>query len=94
MNIVFIGNCQTVSLCFYFQQLLSDYNIKWVLYGDEFKPHLNSWSDKVKDKILDYHIAYDLLKNSDAIIFQEISREKSEFSNTETLEIIKKNHAG
>jgi hypothetical protein len=37
MNITFIGNCQTATLCFYFQQLLNC-NINWVLYGDEFIP--------------------------------------------------------
>jgi hypothetical protein len=89
MNITFIGNCQTAALCFYFQQLLNC-NINWVLYGDEFKPHLGGWIDKVKNKILDYDISFDVLRNSDVIIYQEISKEKSEFSNTETLRVIKK----
>ena len=44
MNITFIGNCQTLILCFYFQQLLNkdeNNNICWVLYGEEFKQYLN-----------------------------------------------------
>jgi hypothetical protein len=90
MKISFIGNCQTASLCFYFQQLLCDNDIKWLLYGDEFKQHLGGWSDKVKNKILDYNIAFDEIKNSDVIVFQEIIREKSKFSNTETLQTLKK----
>lgn len=89
MNITFIGNCQTASLCFYFQQLL-ECNIQWVLYGDDFKPHLGSWSDKVKNKILDYNISIEVIKNSDVIIYQEISKDKSLFSNNETLQTIKK----
>lgn len=90
MKITFIGNCQTASLCFYFQQLLGEFNIKWVLYGDEFKPHLHEWSNKVKHKIIDYDIVIDVIKHSDVIVFQEIRKEKSQFSNTETLEAIKK----
>jgi hypothetical protein len=89
MNITFIGNCQTASLCFYFQQLLNC-NINWVLYGDEFKPNLRRWIDKVKNKSLDYDVSIDVIKNSDIIVYQEINKEKSAFSNTETLQIIKK----
>jgi hypothetical protein len=91
MNITFIGNCQTVSLCFYFQQLLFNCNnIQWVLYGDEFKMHLNEWSHKTENKIINYDISIDVIKKSDVIIYQEISKEKSLFSNTETLQSIKK----
>jgi len=89
MNITFIGNCQTASLCFYFQQLLNC-NINWVLYGDEFLPNLGRWIDKVKNKSLDYDVSIDVIKNSDIIVYQEINKEKSAFSNTETLQIIKK----
>ena len=90
MNLTFIGNCQSVSLCFYFQQLLIDWNIQWVLYGDEFKMHLGEWSHKTKNKILNYDISIDVIKKSDFIIYQEISKEKSLFCNTETLQSIKK----
>jgi len=89
MIIAFIGNCQTASLTFYFQQLL-DCNIQWLLYGEEFRGHLTAWSDKVKNKVLDYNISLDIIKNSDFIIYQEICKEKSEFSNSETLNSIKK----
>lgn len=91
MNITFIGNCQTVTLCFYFQQLCDGFNIKWVLYGDEFKQHLGyAWTNKVQNMVLDYDMAFDVIKNSDIIIYQEISKEKSQFSNTETLQTNKK----
>lgn len=89
MNITFIGNCQTASLCFYFQQLL-DCNIKWVLYGDEFRIHLGGWIDKVKNKIINYDESIDVIKKSDIIIYQEISKDKSLFYNTEILQLIKK----
>jgi hypothetical protein len=57
MNITFIGNCQTVSLCFYFQQLLNqNNNISWCLYGQECKVHLGKWTDKCKNKIIDYTV--------------------------------------
>ena len=90
MNITFIGNCQPLSLCFYFQELLPDCDIQWLLYGDEFKKHLDRWTDKVKNKVLDYDIALDVIKTSDVIVYQEITKEKSQFSNTETLESNKK----
>jgi hypothetical protein len=91
MNIAFIGNCQTASLCFYFQQLLGEDNIYWLLYGDDFKRCLgNIWDSKIKNKILNYDIAFDIIKNSDVIIYQEINKNKSKFSNTETLQKNKK----
>lgn len=91
MNITFIGNCQTVSLCFYFQQLLSENNnICWLLYGEEFKQHLNNWSVKCKNKILDYDKVIPTIKNSDIIIYQNIDVSKSLFSNTNILSKIKK----
>jgi hypothetical protein len=90
MNITFIGNCQTATLCFYFQQLLGDYGIQWLLYGTEFEQHLGEWIGKVKNKILDYDLAFDVIKNSDVIIYQEIVKEKSQFSNAETLQAHKK----
>lgn len=89
MNITFIGNCQSVSLCFYFQQLL-DCNIQWVMYGEEFREHLGFWSKKVLNKIIDYEKSLDIIKRSDVIVFQEICKDKSLFSNTDTLQTIKK----
>jgi len=92
MNITFIGNCQTVSLCFYFQQLLNENNnICWVLYGEEFTHHLNNWSIKCKNKILDYDKSIQKIKDSDIIIYQNIDIKKSLFCNTNTLCKIMKN---
>lgn len=86
MNITFIGNCQTVTLCFYFQQLLSDNeNICWISYGDEFIKRVNKWSNKCKNKILNYDIAIQKIKESDVIIYQNINKNKSLYSNTDTL---------
>jgi len=94
MNITFIGNCQAVSLCFYFQQLLNkpNHNVSWVLYGEEFKQHIgnNGWSVKCKNKIIDYESSIKRVKNSDIIIYQNIDINKSLFSNTNTLQEIKK----
>jgi len=70
MNITFIGNCQTISLCFYFQELFNNdenYNICWVSYGDEFKTHLNTWCDKCKNKMIDYDKSIQIIKDSDII---------------------------
>jgi hypothetical protein len=92
MNITFIGNCQTLTLCFYFQQLLNENNnIYWILYGEEFKEHLGNWSVKCKNKIIDYHDSIQQIKDSDIIIYQEIDVKKSLFSNTNMLCLIKKN---
>lgn len=92
MNITFIGNCQLISLCYYFQQLLEslDCNICWVLYGDEFRPYLDEWSNKVQNKIVDYVEGIHTIQTSDIIIYLEISNAKSLFCNTEALRILKK----
>ena len=92
MNITFIGNCQTLSLCFYFQQLLNNKNyiISWICYGEEFKPHINEWSNKCRNKIIDYNVSIETIKISDIIIYQNIDENKSSFSNTKELENLKK----
>ena len=91
MNITFIGNCQTLSLCFYLQQLLkNNNNIYWIVYGDEFKRVLGGWSNKCKNKILDYEKSLEQIKISDIIIYQEISTTKSLLSNKKLLQEIKK----
>jgi hypothetical protein len=92
MILTFIGNCQTLSLCFYFQQLLNNENdnVFWILYGEEFKQHLGNWSDKCKNKIYDYDCAVQQIKNSDFIIYQEIKTNKSAISNTIFLQEHKK----
>jgi len=93
MNITFLGNCQTVSLCFYFQQLLKENNnICWVSYGEEIKPHIidSDWSKKCKNKIFDYNNSIQTIKDSDIIVYQTIDEAKSLFSNTKTLNEIKK----
>jgi hypothetical protein len=91
MNITFIGNCQTLTLCYYFQQLLNqNNNICWVLYGEDFKQHLGNWSDKCKNKIIDYDDSIEKIKDSDIIIYQNINVNKSLFSNRKVLDEIKK----
>ena len=74
-----------ISLCFYFQQLLPDYTISWCLYGDEFRPHIAQYSDKCKHKIMDYNKSIEQIKCSDIILYQEIAKDKSPFSNSITL---------
>jgi hypothetical protein len=93
IHIAFIGNCQTVSLCFFLQELLSENNnyiVKWCLYGDQFKTHIAKWSEKCKNKIIDYNQSLEYIKICDYIIYQEISLEKSFFSNEDMLTKIKK----
>lgn len=92
MNISFIGNCQTVSLCFYFQQLLNqNNNIYWITYNEDFTKHLGNWSVKCKNKIIDYDNSIKIIKDSDIVIYQNININISLFSNTKTLEEITKN---
>jgi len=91
MNITFIGNCQTISLCFYFQQLLNENNISWVLYGEEFRQHIGNYAVKCKNKVIDYDNSIQIIKDSDIIIYQNIGINKSLFSNTITLSEITKN---
>ena len=92
MNITFIGNCQTVALCFYYQELKTQHNFSWVLYGDEFLKNLNEWTDKCRNKITNHSDIIDRIKVSDIIIYQEISTEKSLFSNTIRLSELKKDN--
>lgn len=92
MIITFIGNCQLISLCFFFQELQQiDNTVYWVSYSDNFNKHLAMWSDKCKNKILNYDDGIKVIENSDVIIYQNISLEKSFFCNKETLNKIKKN---
>lgn len=92
MNITFIGNCQAVSLCFFFQMLdPSNTNISWILYGEEFRPHVGpGWSSKCRNKIVDYEEGMNVIKNSDVIVFQEMKPETSTFCNTKCLQDLKK----
>jgi len=92
MNITFIGNCQTISLCFYFQKLLNEnYNICWLLFDEEFKPHITGdWCVKCKNKITDYNKSIQKIKNSDVIIYQNINVNKSSFCNRDSLQQLMK----
>ena len=51
---------------------------------------MGRWSDKIKNKIDNYDISFDVIKKSDIIVYQEIVKDKSIFSNTETLQTNKK----
>ena len=92
MNITFIGTCQQLSLCFYFQQLLNskNYNICWVSYNKKFNIHLGKWSDKCINKITNEDKAIQVIKDSDIIIYRNISKEQSTCCNTTILQQIKK----
>ena len=93
MNITFICNCQTLSLCFFFQELMSNNNdnyICWIPYSEDFLIHLSSWSDKCKNKILNYDDQISKIKDSDVIIYQNVVEEKSNFCRTEFLNESKK----
>ena len=85
MQITFIGNCQLVSLCFYFQQLLGPDSATWVCYGNEFLPFLHPWSDKCVNKILDNDSGLAKVRTSDVIVYQEVCAAKSSFCNEQTL---------
>jgi hypothetical protein len=94
INITFIGSCQTVGLCFFFQQLLknkkNDYYVSWVLYSEVFKQHLHEWSNKCENKILNYQQSMQQIKKSDVIIYQHINESKCNFSNPNFLNQVKK----
>lgn len=105
-NIGFIGNCQMIGLCFYLQQLLGNkYNIRWCLYSEEFNPYiykrriidnqgrqreLMHWSDKCKNKILQYDVSINFIKSCDVIIYQKINIQTSKYFNEENILKIKK----
>lgn len=82
-----------LSLCYYFQELLKTketYNIYWLMYGEEFRMHLTGYSNKCKNKILDYNESIQKIKESNIIIYQNVSLEKSAFCNTKTLYELKR----
>jgi len=95
MNITFIGNCQTIALCFLFQELLhsdEDYYVCWIMYGEDFNRFIGDWTNKCKNKILTYDNAIQQLIKSDIVIYQNVCKSKSLFCNTENiLEIVNKN---
>ncbi len=90
--ISFIGNCQTVALCYYLQELLKgkDYSIRWLLYDEDFRRYLWEWSDKCENKILDPVEIEKSIRESDIIIYQDIVLTKSSFSNESKLNDWKK----
>jgi len=94
MKITFIGNCQMVALCYFFQQLLlnTHHDVRWVTYGEEFLIHLAGWSDKCKNKITYYGKAIDRIKKSDVIIYQNVDKSKSSYCNTEYLKSYKQDN--
>lgn len=89
MKIVFVGNCQTASLCFYFQQLLGDQSSVWLLYDNDFLQFYGPWLDKV-NKRLDVESIFQELKQCDVVVYQEITKEKSLFCNTPSLKSLTK----
>jgi len=93
MKITFIGNCQTISLCYFFQLLLSenDFDISWISFGEQFLKHLNKWSEKCKNKITDFNESIKCIKDSDVIIYQNISSASSSFCNTDNLNKLNEN---
>jgi len=91
MIITFIGNCQTLALCFYFQQLNQSITACWLMYGDEFLPHFDKWTNKCKNIIKEYNDSIEIIKKSDVIIYQNINIKKSLFCNTNTLRKLNKN---
>jgi len=92
MNITFLGNCQQLSLCFYFQQLLNstNYHVCWIPYDKSFNIHLGKWANKCINKILNEAKIISRIKDSDIIIYQDMRIETSKYSNTSTLQKIKK----
>lgn len=88
-KILFIGNCQMTTMCFYFQQLCctSKYEIKFAPFNDDVVKHLNEWSDKCKNKITNKDDIINEIKTSDVVIYQEIYEGISDISNEKYLRI-------
>ena len=74
------------------QELLdgTDHVAFWCLYGEEFIPHLGGWSDKLKNKILDYSASCEYIRNCDVVIYQKIRVEKSPYFCEENLLLLLK----
>ena len=92
MNITFMGKCQTLSLCYYFQQLLdkTKYNISWIMCSDCYLSHLNEHNVYKCDNIILNDDIIEQIKISDVIIYQNVDEENSNFYNADKLEELKK----
>lgn len=89
MFYAFIGNCQTLALSYYLQQLVPNDTIFWCMYGNEFIQHLGNWTQKCKI-IKNINEIYKYIQTCDVIIYQEIELKKSEFANDSTIKKIMK----
>ena len=89
IHIGFVGNCQLLSLCFFTQFLLKEnqeYTVRYISYDNTFNIHIDKWSDKCNNKILDYSEGIEYLMKCDYIIYNKIKKDTSIFFNTECIE--------
>jgi hypothetical protein len=87
MKIGLVGNCQSLALCFYLQELLrgSNHEVRWVCYGQEMAINLIAWSDKCIHKITDDEEGIAYLKTCDHIIYHPIKATTSKNFSTEQI---------
>ncbi|MBN2714706.1 MAG: hypothetical protein JXX14_02555 [Deltaproteobacteria bacterium] len=81
-KICFIGNCQMLSLCIFFEELLdkSKYSVQWLCHHVSFHQHLGPWCRRPDDPttfrcrvILDEEQAREALLNCDILVYQSLS---------------------
>jgi hypothetical protein len=81
MNITLLGNCQTLALTWYFQELNSNFNVVWIQF--EKAEHLKNamLKDYCKGKFIsiisDINKGIERLKCSDYIIYQPMQEKTS-----------------
>jgi len=75
MKITLLGNCQTMALTFYLQQLNKDFDVQWIqLHGElgkKIASEANHWGKKIT-KISSIETGIDRLQQSDYVIFQHL----------------------
>lgn len=83
MKITLLGNCQTKALTWYIEQLNKNFDVKWIcidFFNDAAWALNKNFKGKDVSIIFDQNESVKRLKDSDYIIYQHISHEKSNYN--------------
>jgi len=87
-KISLIGNCQTLALTWYLQQLNKDFDVQWIQLagelGNKIASESNAWGKKIT-KIVSIETGINRLQQSDYVIFQHLKIKTSPHYNLEEL---------
>lgn len=90
-KISLIGNCQTMALTWYLQQLSKDFDVKWIKIDGDVGDKIVSGFENIKWKGRNIHMVSDVecgverLQTSDVVIFQHLRLKTSPHYNLDQL---------